>query len=57
MKKAYEAPVVEKVAFQYRDQVVVASNPGLGCSQWWHTPNSAANPDCKYSVTVQDSGF
>ena len=26
MKKTYETPSVEKVAFQYRDQVVVASN-------------------------------
>lgn len=32
MKKAYEAPSVEKIAFNYRDQVVAASgNPaGLG---------------------------
>lgn len=25
MKKTYEAPSIEKIAFQYRDQVVVAS--------------------------------
>ena len=25
MKKTYETPSVEKIAFQYRDQVVVAS--------------------------------
>lgn len=25
MKKTYETPTVEKIAFQYRDQVVVAS--------------------------------
>lgn len=25
MKKTYEAPSVEKIAFQYRDQVVAAS--------------------------------
>lgn len=31
MKKTYEAPSVEKVAFQYRDQVVVAS--GGACTQ------------------------
>lgn len=31
MKKVYEAPAVEKVEFQYRDQVVVASgDPLLG---------------------------
>lgn len=25
MKKAYETPIVEKIAFRYRDQVVAAS--------------------------------
>ena len=25
MKKSYETPTVEKIAFQYRDQVVAAS--------------------------------
>lgn len=29
MKKVYETPAVEKVEFQYRDQVVVASG---GCT-------------------------
>ena len=33
MKKVYEAPAVEKIAFQYRDQVVVAS----GNNQWVNT--------------------
>jgi len=32
MKKVYEAPTVEKIAFQYRDQVVVAS--GTCVDQW-----------------------
>lgn len=27
MKKTYEAPSIEKIAFQYRDQVVAASMP------------------------------
>ena len=31
MKKTYETPSVEKVEFQYRDQVVVAS--GGACTQ------------------------
>jgi len=31
MKKNYEAPIVEKIAFQYRDQVVAAS----GCISVW----------------------
>ena len=28
MKKTYEAPSIEKIAFQYRDQVVAASGGG-----------------------------
>lgn len=28
MKKTYEAPSVEKIAFKYRDQIVVASGIG-----------------------------
>lgn len=31
MKKTYETPNVEKIAFQYRDQVVAASNPSSVC--------------------------
>lgn len=30
MKKAYEAPMVEKIAFNYRDQVVAASGAPSG---------------------------
>lgn len=36
MKKTYETPSVEKVAFQYRDQVVVAS----GCVSRWENVGS-----------------
>ncbi len=32
MKKVYEAPTVEKIAFMYRDQVVAAS--GVCESKW-----------------------
>lgn len=31
MKKTYESPSIEKVAFMYRDQVVVASNSSYVC--------------------------
>ena len=31
MKKTYEAPSVEKIAFRYRDQVVVASGGTYTC--------------------------
>lgn len=34
MKKVYETPAVEKVEFQYRDQVVVASNGK--CKSVWN---------------------
>jgi len=36
MKKTYEAPSVEKIAFMYRDQVVVASGGG-SCTQHYKT--------------------
>ena len=29
MKKIYEAPSIEKIAFQYRDQVVAASGDNV----------------------------
>lgn len=32
MKKTYEAPTAEKMEFNYRDQVVVASN---SCTDRW----------------------
>lgn len=37
MKKVYEAPAVEKIAFQYRDQVVVASGLSLGTGTLYNT--------------------
>ena len=33
MKKTYEAPTVDKIAFNYRDQVVAASAGGEGGNQ------------------------
>lgn len=33
MKKTYEAPSIEKIAFQYRNQVVAAS--GTICESKW----------------------
>lgn len=38
MKKTYETPSVEVVKFQYRDQVVVASN---GCVSRWENVGSS----------------
>lgn len=45
MKKTYETPSVEKIAFKYRDQVVVASNGSYIC----HVEHSFAGLDgeCK----------
>lgn len=34
MKKTYETPSIEVVAFQYRDQVVAASG-GAKCHLYW----------------------
>ena len=46
MKKTYETPSVEKIAFQYRDQVVVAS----GCQSVWVNTgdNSCSNGDNRH---------
>lgn len=41
MKKTYEAPSVEKIAFMYRDQVVAASYPSGTCVGHWK--NNASN--------------
>ena len=35
MKKTYEAPSVEKIAFKYRDQVVAASGVSGSCVANW----------------------
>ena len=43
MKKVYEAPAVEKVEFQYRDQVVVASGVDQALN---HDPNNIKQ--CEY---------
>ena len=43
MKKTYEAPAVEVVKFQYRDQVVVASNSQTPCT----VVRGNAGSDCK----------
>lgn len=47
MKKTYEAPSIEKIAFQYRDQVVAASNVRCVVSgQYSHyTDEAQCHPD------------
>lgn len=53
MKKTYESPSVEKIAFQYRDQVVVASGTVSGvCSEIYDSNSGALGSTCftgKYS--------
>lgn len=49
MKKTYESPSVEKIAFQYRDQVVVASGGGHTCIIKWTDQSGQEN--CTYTVT------
>lgn len=44
MKKVYETPEVEKIAFQYRDQVVAAS----GCIVSGSYSHETSNNDCYY---------
>ena len=49
MKKTYEAPSVEKIAFQYRDQVVAASNGSHICQIKY----TVENDECvKYSEVI-----
>ena len=46
MKKTYETPTVEKIAFQYRDQVVVAS--GTCESRWVNVGTNECEEDNKH---------
>lgn len=47
MKKVYETPEVEKIAFQYRDQVVVASGTISGsCTYDYYGENAGVNSSC-----------
>ena len=41
MKKVYEAPSVEKIAFQYRDQVVAASGNHTCITEWSNQPGES----------------
>lgn len=53
MKKYYEAPSVEKIAFAYRDQVVVASNiPSGSCSFDWQGQYDGNTSGCTTSNHV-----
>lgn len=47
MKKTYETPNVEVVKFQYRDQVVVASNGGLTTCQVTYSDHPSDAVNCK----------
>lgn len=45
MKKTYETPSVEKVAFQYRDQVVVASGRCVVSGDYSHYVGNCSPED------------
>jgi len=53
MKKTYETPSVEKVAFQYRDQVVVASGSHTCIIHW---SNQSGDTGCSGSVQQNSQG-
>jgi|GEM_PF-2168245 len=53
MKKTYVTPDVEKVAFQYRDQVVVAS--GGSCEAHYTGVEDAVNGKCNFSHWTADN--
>ena len=60
MKKTYEAPSVEKIAFKYRDQVVVASGGGTipegRCIQDWVGEREYID-NCHIEVVQSDAGI
>lgn len=47
MKKTYETPSIEVVKFQYRDQVVVASNVFTECNTGWMNYNDYNTANCQ----------
>lgn len=49
MKKTYETPSVEKIAFQYRDQVVAASGFGGSCTFHYENSEGTASSSCVIS--------
>lgn len=51
MKKTYETPSVEKIAFQYRDQVVVASGNG-SCEPIYANVDTDGNKICDQGTPV-----
>jgi len=53
MKKAYEAPTVEKIAFQYRDQVVAASGTHTNCELVWVNTSSVTGTECESDNKLQ----
>ena len=46
MKKSYETPSIEVVKFQYRDQVVAASNTYHKCETYWMNEKAVGDGDC-----------
>lgn len=65
MKKVYEHPMVEKIAFRYRDQVVAASGDGGTSTDFPNNPSigqltseSWGQNGCKvYAFEAADLGF
>ena len=51
MKKAYSTPEVEKINFQYRDQVVVASNRCVVGGQYSHYVGECNSSDASAEYT------
>lgn len=57
MKKTYVTPEIERVAFQYRDQVVASSIPTTSCTQNWTGLSDNLTSGCTHTTVVSDSGF
>ena len=54
MKKTYVTPDVEKVAFQYRDQVVAASNNGSYTCEVVHSLEGDPGKCSSHSQWISD---
>ena len=54
MKKEYSTPIVEKIAFNYRDQVVAASGDEISGAGGEKSPVLESSDFCKFVEDVVD---
>lgn len=57
MKKEYSTPIAEKIAFNYRDQVVAASGESAGTGGQQKEPVLASSDFCRFVEEAVDRVF